>query len=219
MGFKPSSFYHVVRVLRYQPWLQRFRLFTALLPCYCPLCLSASGKELTLECPFVFSPTVWAIPLRVIRRTPSQTGILGHLAQSERPFASRRIRVTIPNGYPRPFSPNSTVQGPPALPVSPSQTGILGHLASGTSNIAWEANLCKHLREAPQKGLFGEGKGRAYPSDFGFQPLVERCERRSSTSPSLVPLAAELRWCRGPISFSGGSPMVSLAPCIQYIDA
>src|SRR5450759_236078 len=170
MGFKQSSFYHVVRVLRYQPWLQRFRLFTALLPCYCLLCLSASGKELTLECPFVFSPTVWAIPLRVIRRTPSQTG-------------------------------------------------ILGHLASGTSNIAWEANLCKHLREAPQKGLFGEGKGRAYPSDFGFQPLVERCERRSSTSPSLVPLAAELRWCRGPISFSGGSPMVSLAPCIQYIDA
>src|SRR5450755_4584117 len=129
MGFKPSSFYHVVRVLRYQPWLQRFRLFTALLPCYCPLCLSASGKELTLECPFVFSPTQWAIPLRVIRRTPSQTGILGHLARSERPFASRRIRVTIPNGYPRPFSLIKVGQYRKELLPSPSKTGILGHLA------------------------------------------------------------------------------------------
>src|SRR5450755_1815399 len=127
--------------------------------------------------------------------SPSQTGTLGHLALG-------MVAVALVAAF-----------------MSPSQTGTLGHLACHPSNIALGATLCKHLREAPQKGLFGEGKGRAYPSDFGFQPLVERCERRSSTSPSLVPLAAELRWCRGPISFSGGSPMVSLAPCIQYIDA
>ena len=47
LGFKQFSFHHVMQVLRVNNF-SVFSLFPAFPPCYCPLCLSASGKAADL---------------------------------------------------------------------------------------------------------------------------------------------------------------------------